>query len=475
MHRFKDDDRALLRHLVQSVGAEVIHLPYTEAFDKVHSTFCQRTGTGPGKHDLWEQIIVEREPQPSAGARGAAEAPSPVAPMGAPATMTAPGVAQGVPARSAAPSGSVQSSLFQNTLIPEQQPWTLSVQPKLSPDLEEQRKRLLASIADSPLGNTEQRVAYLLQRFPETRDSDLALCIRYWRRFQPEVLERWDPLELEVLFELDKLETIGRVRRELQNTLHLFRGMEDTAHFRSIHQQEMHEYLAAHKGGMPEVRFYLDETGNEGDRAYTGVAGVCAMNWTQYEKHYEALSAWRRRQKWPETIHFADTGTDRLDRAIGLLGELERRRSGVLFVGYALSSRGRTHSDLLSLFVQLVVDSLRHLAERGCLDEPRSLRVVKEADPGFDSLYLAKMTKQLSELVALEFPGLIAVQPIEAVTKGRDVLLECADLVAGGMQRRASYKGRNPKDRLAEAVFNVTGFEDSTDSGALLKFYPARP
>ena len=34
-------------------------------------------------------------------------------------------------------------------------------------------------------------------------------------------------------------------------------------------------------------------------------------------------------------------------------------------------------------------------------------------------------------------------------------------------------KGRNPKDKLAEAVFNVTGFEGAPENGAIFKFYPA--
>jgi len=250
--------------------------------------------------------------------------------------------------------------------------------------------------------------------------------------------------------------------------------MDETTQNRDIFQKELHEYLASHKSTIPEVRFYLDETGNEGDKAFTGVAGLCIMNWKQYEKYAAALAKWRREQKWPATIHFAETGSDQINRAVRLLAELEQRRSGLLFLGYALVSRGRTHQDLLSLFIQLVIDSLHCLKRNGCLDEPRSVRVVKEADPGFDNIFLTKMHKQLSDLVALEFPGTLFVQPIEPVTKGRQVFLECADLIAGGMQRRALYKGRNPKDKLSEAVFNVTGFEDTTDHGAVFKCYPAQ-
>lgn len=123
------------------------------------------------------------------------------------------------------------------------------------------------------------------------------------------------------------------------------------------------------------------------------------------------------------------------------------------------------------LFIQLVLDSLRHLQQNGCLTENRSIRLIKEADSGFDAMYLENMKKRLEDSVAQEFPGQLAVLPVEALTKGRSVLLECADLIAGGMQRRALGKGRNPKDRLAEAVINVTGFEDVDETGALFKCF----
>jgi hypothetical protein len=259
----------------------------------------------------------------------------------------------------------------------------------------------------------------------------------------------------------------------IQNELRLFRGVEETRRAREAMQAEFHEYLAAHRDSLPEVRFYLDETGNEGDKSYTGIAGVCIINWKQFEKHHAALEQWRCKQGWPETIHFSETGADKVDRAVSLLQQLQSRRSGILFLGYSLASRGRTNEDLFSLFIQLVVDSLIRLRECRCLTENRRVRVIKEAQSGFDSIFLQKMTKQLGEMVALEFPGQLTVLPVEAVPKGRTVLLECADLIAGGMQRRALYKGRNPKDRLAEAVINVTGFEDAADPGTIFKYHAA--
>lgn len=462
------DPNQMLLELARSEGPGVVHLPYSPEFEKI----CREIRPSPStrdKHAIWERLLELQAASTSGPERqDAASPPEPTVDGTRPTSKVTPSPPRVT--RSSEASG----LLFETEApVPELQPWTIPHEADLSPEHTERRMKMLADIANSYLATREQRVAHILQRFPETRDSDTALCIRYWKKFQADVLERWHPLELEVLFELDRIETIGRVRRMIQNDLRLFRGIEDTRRAREAMQQEFHEYIAAHRDTLPEVRFYLDETGNEGDKTYTGVAGVCIINWKQYEKHYAALEQWRAKQGWPGTIHFSETGSDKVDRAVALLQQLHARRSGVLFLGYSLASRGRTHEDLFSLFIQLVVDSLKYLRDCGCLSENRSVRVVKEADTGFDNLFLEKMTKRLGEAVALEFPGRLAVVPVEAVTKGRHVLLECADLIAGDMQRRALGKGRNPKDRLAEAIINVTGFEDEADSGTLFKYYPA--
>jgi uncharacterized protein DUF3800 len=453
----------MLLELAQIEGPDVVHLPYSSEFEAV----CQQikpTATTEDKHRLWEKMLdlVELDTSPTEDTAPAHETPNVTLRHDSPTK----------PPRGISHDSEESGLLFPlHDPVPELQPWSASVEPELSADKVERRQKILAGIANSYLATTEQKVAHILHRFPETRDSYTSLCIRYWKMFQAEVLERWQPLELEVLFELDRIETIGRMCRIIQNELRLFRGIDDTRRARDAMQAEFHEYLAAHRDSLPEIRFYLDETGNEGNKKYTGIAGVCILNWKQFEKHHAALEQWRSRQGWPETIHFSETGADKVDRAVALLQQLQSRRSGVLFLGYSIASRGRTNETLFSLFIQLIVDSLKYLRDCSCLTENRSVRVIKESYDGFDNLYLDEMAKHLNEAVALEFPGKLTVLPVEAVTKGRTTLLECADLIAGGMQRRALSKGRNPKDRLAEAVINVTGFEEIAEPGTIFKYH----
>lgn len=427
-----DIQTQILSDLLKSEDAVIIHIAYTAVFDRIYTEFKQKTSIQLSKHELWELILQLRSKNP------AREVPS--GPL--PGSNAEPPIAASADVSVSQPRSDppFPESLFPSDAPPAAAQSTVDPawEPALKDSANKAREQLLIRVARSEFGNTDSRVCAILEQFPETRDSAIALCIRYWQRFNADVLEKWKVSELNFLYELDKIETIGRVRREIQNTLQLFRGLESTAQYRLLFQKNLAEYLSAHKDVVPEVRFYFDETGNEGDKAYVGVAGVCTMNWRQYEIHAAALTQWRSAQG-PEPIHFVETGSQRAPRALALLKELEQRRAGLLFLGYAFRGRGSTREILFSLMNQLVIDSLELLRQQGSLNEPRLLRVVKEADAGFDSIYLEQMTKHLTELVAMRFPNQFFVQPVETAVKGRAVLLECADLIAGGMQRRALY------------------------------------
>jgi|WetSurMetagenome_2_1015567.scaffolds.fasta_scaffold16685_3 hypothetical protein len=452
-----DLQQELLARLLARIHIPVFSLPYTAQFEKIYADFVAQSGTAPSRYVVWTALVTSRQASQTARTEVGTGFP-----VGARPVVTQ---AERPPSSDSGPAAG-QGNLF------DLQPWNLASEPKIPATEEVERKTLLAALSQSVLGNMEQRLAYILQRYPETRDSDTALAIRYWTMFQAEIIETWDTLSLDVLYDLDPMGTISRIRRHIQNDLRLFASSGRMAQLKDGFQMELSEYLAAGRAVSSEIRFYLDETGNEGGKSYTGVAGLCVMEWKQYEKHWAALANWRSQQGWPETIHFVDTGSAQQPKALALMDQLGQRRSGLLFVGYALPSRGNTHQALVDLFIQLVIDSLRHMNALGCLDGQRALTLVKEADSGFDAVHLEPLRKFLAQQLGREFPDQVFLKDVEPIPKGREVMLECADLIAGGMQRRALYGGRNPKDILAEAVFNVTGFEDVRDNGTVFKAHP---
>lgn len=364
-----------------------------------------------------------------------------------------------------ASQSSGQSFLFDDRV----QPWTHAVE-SLSADVEQQRQVLLAALANSDYGTVEQKVAYILQRYPETRNSHTRLAIQYWLKFNADKLANWDRLSLDVLLEVENFENIERAARNIQNTLKLWSGGERYKTLRDARQLLFSEYFAEQRKGDPEIRLYLDETGTDQKSGFLGVAGVCAADWRQYGRYHAALCQWRERLNYPGTLH-ASQITDDITGHLALLAEVNKRKGGLLFVAHVMRARGMTHTELEALFVQVVLDTLRNLDDSACLNEPKALLVTKEANSGFDSVFLRPLRADLEDALAAEFLRRVYLKDVQSVPKGREVMLEVADQIAHALLRRTLHRGHHPKDRVAEAVMNVTGFEDPREKGIVFKLW----
>jgi hypothetical protein len=198
---------------------------------------------------------------------------------------------------------------------------------------------------------------------------------------------------------------------------------------------------------------------------------VATVDWRVFELQHAALTEWRQRRGWPETLHFADAREEDIPKYTSLLAEVQRRRAGLMFIGYALPARKGKREVLLSLFVQIVIDALHRLDDLSCLNEPKAITVVKESEEGFDQLLLPELRQTLSEQIAREFEDRVYFRDVIPRPKGREVMLEVADVIASGMRRRLTSAGLRGKDVIAEAVMNVTGFEDAGEVGALYRTF----
>ena len=52
--------------------------------------------------------------------------------------------------------------------------------------LEAQREQVILSVNSATLDTIQQRVAWILNHYPEARDSDISLQLRYWEHFEPD-------------------------------------------------------------------------------------------------------------------------------------------------------------------------------------------------------------------------------------------------------------------------------------------------
>jgi hypothetical protein len=333
------------------------------------------------------------------------------------------------------------------------------------------RETLLAALARSDLGTIEAKVAWLLQNIIDTRDSDTELAIQYWHKWQGTVLAEKAGEGIRILHSLaPQMESITRARRRIQNTLELFQGSPRTQYNRSEIQLQFYKYMGTVKDNEPEIRFFLDESGNEPGSPVAAVGGVCIVDWRHYERFHAALSQWRSERGPQRPFHFADMSPSDEPLYMAWLSELSKYRGGLLFCGYAVEARRAANRQLRNLFLHLIVDSLHHLHKHGCLSVPRRLSVVKEREAGFDTFELGALEQDLSQRIYADFPERIRMDAVKAAVKASDVMLEYADVVAASMTRKLVHDKLNHKDRVADTVLNTTGLNQDTP-GAVFKLF----
>ena len=84
--------------------------------------------------------------------------------------------------------------------------------------IEEERQVLLTCVGSSDVSTLRQRIAWLLNRYPSTRNSDIALQQKYWETFEGEIY-RGSYIAADDLYRLTRLTSIATGDRDRTSAL----------------------------------------------------------------------------------------------------------------------------------------------------------------------------------------------------------------------------------------------------------------
>lgn len=120
-----------------------------------------------------------------------------------------------------------------------------------------QHDDVVRSVAQADLPTIMKRVAFVLNHYPHTRDSDVALMLRYWEEFEDYT---GGVITREHLFEFERLTTITRARAAIQNTLALYQARDDVRRRRKEISEDVRE-ASPSRPDVPTTIVYTDESG----------------------------------------------------------------------------------------------------------------------------------------------------------------------------------------------------------------------
>lgn len=339
------------------------------------------------------------------------------------------------------------------------------VDPKKLEKLECEKKELLSSLAGGDFSKQKTKVAHILNLYPESRNSDITLALKYWETFQADIYNPQGILPKD-LFRLERLHYIVRARAKIQNEYDLFTPNKEVKRFRRKHEEEMNEAVLEDAKPRRLVHVYADETGKT--QNYVVVSSVWVLTGRAVFTVSQAITSWQEQSLWAKReIHFAKLGKKDLEVLKEYLGVIVKNREFLSFKSIAVE-RARTKRS-----IEQVVEKLHeHMLLRGAEHEigskriglPQKIEVTLDHEQSLDAIALDELRRRINAQYAAKYSAEVEVSQIETISSRNSPLVQLSDLVAGAINRKMNNAGeKNYKDEMADLVIHMLDLQFEQD------------
>jgi len=320
------------------------------------------------------------------------------------------------------------------------------------------------AVLSAKFDTIQERVAWVLNHFPDTRNSDITLQIKYWERFEPDLYDG-RAVELEDMYKLTRLTSLQRARAKIQNSYGLFQASPDVRRRRGKLSEEEKEKAAAQQPDLPIFAVYADESGKTQEHLVVG--SVWFPRAEDLGSLTLAIQALKGRHDFKGELHFKDINRTKIPFYKELARLLGQEATTFSFKAVSVARRGIGNVDhaLRDLYYVLLREGVRHEVESGRAMLPRKLQFLKDAEePGSDKLLLEEVKDSMFAASANQFDNKLEPGTFEIEDSRLSELLEVADLFTSSVSRRlnATSGKTQPKDEFADYFVQAINFTLAT-------------
>lgn len=331
--------------------------------------------------------------------------------------------------------------------------------------IEQEKEELLTRVASSELSTMGHRVAWLMNHYPDTRNSDIALQIKYWKTFEEDKV-RGGMVALDDLFNLPRLNSLVRVRARIQNEYRLFLADPAVREHRGKLEDGEREKAAA-VPDYPVYAVFLDESGKTSDNLIVGSLWFLSSG-AESLALLMASNELKARAKFTDEFHFASMKKEEVGIYKELIDIFVSKGGMISFKSISVERRGirNIQTALNDLYYLLLIRGINHEVSTGRAPLPRILHVWKDLEEeGADKILMANLVTMLKQAAASIYDNKLIVERCVALDSKKNVFLQVADLVASSVNRIFSRSGEtyNHKDELADHLVQRLGI-NVTDS-----------
>jgi hypothetical protein len=334
--------------------------------------------------------------------------------------------------------------------------------------LAEEARRLEASVAAGSIADLKSKVAGVLNLYPHTRNSDVALMLKYWEIFQPELFKPNVRIDPELLFSLERLTSIARVRATIQNDYRLFPADAQIRKYRRSKQEDVKEEVVEEKPARRVVQVFADETGKTGRTVC--VAAVWALTGEAVYRAGVAIRAWQSHSEWDgKELHFADLKKHHRNSLGEYLRLIESKREFLSFKAISFDqqhSRRKVEEIVHRLHERMVVEGARHEIRNNRIRLPQDLSLIVDEDQSLDKLACTDIKERIDRSLRYNYGDELLITSVKSAKSQFSELIQLADLIAGALNRKLNTSGSvSHKDEMAEMILSTLaiGLEPDSD------------
>ena len=329
--------------------------------------------------------------------------------------------------------------------------------------IEREKEDIMARVGSSEISTLRHRVAWLMNRFPSTRNSDVALQIKYWETFDN---HRGSHVALNDLYGLTRLTSITRERARIQNQYRLFLADPAIQERRGTLEESERE-KAIETPDYPVYTVFLDESGKTSPYLIVGSLWFLSSGTEPWALIRESNDL-KDKRKFSGEFHFSKMKKDQLDIYKELIDIFLMKGGAISFKFISVQKQGikNVQAALGELYYHLLIRGIDHEASTGRAPLPRILQAWKDSDEiGADKLLMATLKDKLKLVAASVYENKLIVENLVAADSKSSVFLQVADLMASSVNRILSRSGdlRNHKDEFADYLISRLGINATPD------------
>jgi len=325
--------------------------------------------------------------------------------------------------------------------------------------LNEERTKLLRSVAAAKLDTLQEKVAWILNHYPNTRDSDITLLLTYWSHFDSEIYNG-QYIRPDDLYRLTRPASLQRARAKIQNTYKLFQASPEVRRKRGKLEESEKEKAVEQQPAYPIFAVYADESGKTDD--YLVVGSIWFLHAPETATLVLEIEEWKKRRSFEGELHFKRINQSKLPLYKEVADILAAKSSTISFKTISVERKGiaRANDALIDLYYLLLLYGAEHEHRTGRGVLPRGLQLWKDAEePGFDKLLLENVHDRIVQAGRSRFENKLQADQFEAVDSKELTLIQLADLFTSSVSRvlNATGERKSQKDEFAAYLLGAAG------------------